>query len=891
MAWSPDTDKSALTSAELTAMLEKKYPNISKNPLFQEAMDPKLFELLAKLDPVRVRANARLRGYLPSLSDAQHTKIVKETAGVRTYHKRKNSAAPSTGVVLNQIRLRIARNSAYDADIESQWRVATTNTYESKDLPVLAAREALQNSVDAIRQAVKKRLIPADTGVFEIVVNEANRTIQFRDNGTGMNRDVIKTFLTLSGSGAEKKATTDPGINLTVRRYRRSDDRGSYYFRLNGLFQFRQGMFNTNSTAKMPYDYVLDYVTGGTAGGFGLAKAVILGCSESKPPQWSLRTQNLYYDSTMADNDERGKPMPRVVSDYYQGTILEIQNIGMIDKVSYQYRYPGNDYVYTMTENPDPIRERLRILLEFSDCPDIKLMLNGEVIEPYFSGKRGSKITEDSENPRYPRGLRGGSGLAGTSGYPFNIGRDRLNSASEKEALREFAAEVEEEPTIKVDKEDIIFDPAFSSGTPPTEAEAKYQAEFTSTLQSGEVQDTLAQAIEIAMQFQNTVMEGLLQKEISKIKAEQRADQVEGRSHAPSSEAPNFKPSAGTQLTEELIEARKAAEQRRDAPWYLFWRVFSSYNEMATKENYTPVDLYLIRDAMDSLASRSADSGLSFSAIVGIEEQVEIIIKQSVGSGGGGLAQIAPIRQIVDQFYDEYVDPYTLKQARQGRNPFGAMGGLYISRKQFLDKEGRFNSAKARDFQNNAGKYIPYLLMWDQILRLITQLNSIKIRYYPGFTLNDTAIAVYHTLRSGTRMVAINPYWFKQAKKGYDNAQDLALFLHAVACHELAHMVRGTSHATGNGHDEQFSITRERIARYSFPAVSAIKALVAQTLGVPDLTSKGKRSAADKERIAELEAQVAAGCPGCLKELVTKLEESNRLDTVKWLNAKAGGGE
>ena len=456
-----------------------------------------------------------------------------------------------------------------------------------------------------------------------------------------------------------------------------------------------------------------------------------------------------------------------------------------------------------------------------------------------------------------------------------------MNSKAETEALRLFAAQAEQAPTIKADKEDIIFDPALSAGEPLSESEAKYQNEFASALQTDELKEALTQAVKTSAAYQKEANSEGTRREASKARAEQRADQTEGKSHAPSSNAPNFRPSAGTQMVEKIIDAEEKKGRGGPALIGLFLQVFVTYNEMAERENYRSVYLYSIR-----LAAEHAESGsyISYTDIREIEEQMEIITKQAVGPGGGGLAQVTALRSIVDKFLERYADAWDLKQVRQGKNPFGAMGGLYISRKDFLDKDGRFNDAKARDFRKNAGKYVPYLLMWDQILRLIAQLADIQQPFYPGFVLNDKAVAIFQGLPSCTRMLSINPYWFKLAKKGYANAQDLALFLHAVACHELAHMERGIGH--GDGHDEEFSAIREALADKSFPAIPAITALVAQILGVPDLTPKGKRSAADRERIAELEAQVAGGCPACLKQLVTALERDNRLDTVKWQQKK-----
>lgn len=129
------------------------------------------------------------------------------------------------------------------------WRYFTTSVYSSGDLPVIATREALQNSADAIRAAIRARQIGAKDGRFEVVWDEAERTLSWSDNGVGMDSDtILKKFLSLGDTGK-----ADAGSSQDA------------------------------------------------AGGFGVAKAVILGLSASF--RWELYTRDNHAVSAGAGED------------------------------------------------------------------------------------------------------------------------------------------------------------------------------------------------------------------------------------------------------------------------------------------------------------------------------------------------------------------------------------------------------------------------------------------------------------------------------------------------------------------------------------------------------------------------------------------------------------
>jgi hypothetical protein len=877
-AWKPENDEKPLTMQEFLALAEQKHPGISRHPQLRQALTADLQKAVSLLPPVRARANARLRGYAPSLTDAQHTQAIKAHTGVRTYH-RKN---PGAGGDERALRALFRRNAAYAVDAVNAWKTATASIYQSNDLPLLAAREALQNGVDAIRQAVKKKQIRQGEGLFEIVFSPEGRWLEFRDNGTGMTRDIIKTFLTLNQSGEEKRATVDPGITLKVRRYKRTDDDGSYYFRLNGLFQFLQE--KRGSQNKLPYDYVFDYATPGTTGGFGMAKAVILGAS-NPGPKWTLRTQDMRYTSEMADADPMGQPQPETGLPYHQGTILRIENIGMIDSVKIEKKsYDG--YPYWVQEDPRPLSERIRTMLAANDVPDVTLKFNGVVVEPFFSGRQGRIV----ESPLLT-GLTGGSGLAGTPNYPLNQGRDRFNDRATERAFLEFAESVETEPTIKTDKADELYDPGLSAGTRPADQRA-VEDTLNNALSSPDIKALLSKGAEAANKIAQVSFVGGLGRLASQ--GAKATREGESRSTAPATPVPEAVTSMtqATKVAEELAKASSAAQGKKNPDTAkkiaaLLLRALNDYENNARAQGLPTISWL----PYETVLTNISNSGYFYNPerdLTTLYSVLAEVAKGASATNGGGLSVVASVQGSIEGLIEAAgEDPYFVDQAKaqaQNPNPFGTFAGLLISRQQFLTAEGKYNSAGARNFKKNYTKYLPLLIVWDQILRLIASANRMKKPFYPGFVLNDDVLAVMAPLPSGSAMLAINPLLFRNYAKAAENAQEIALRLHAHACHEMAHLVRGSGHK--DGHDERFVIQREELAAVSFSLIPGMTLLVHNILGY-DLPRGFGKGAEATQRVKALEAQLAAGCQACYKDLVQNLEATGRVDTVTWLRAKA----
>jgi hypothetical protein len=195
-----------------------------------------------------------------------------------------------------------------------------------------------------------------------------------------------------------------------------------------------------------------------------------------------------------------------------------------------------------------------------------------------------------------------------------------------------------------------------------------------------------------------------------------------------------------------------------------------------------------------------------------------------------------------------------------------------------------YDKARANRFVRNYGKYVSLLLLWDQVVRAIIGATKVEPqrgeKILTGFILRDGAYAVFfNNPATQTNMVLLNPLKAKRVEKGYKTATDFAIWLHSVACHEIAHMVRGVPHTNNNAHDEDFSIQREHIAAYSLSLIPFISKLV------NDYNSKLRNTYA-RESVAKQKARYRkiAG----LKQAVVSLEDTGRLDTVRWIRERMG---
>ena len=237
--------------------------------------------------------------------------LVGAVAAAGAMRQGRGSRAKEQGDKQQQIR-----RGRVKADVGAMWKLSSDKIYgTSQRLPFIATREALQNSRDAIKDAIEAGQIPKGGGRFDVRWDPSSSTIEWEDNGIGMSSDVVfDVFLNLGksfGKGAGKSQR---------------------------------------------------------AGGFGLAKAVLLGCSETF--RWKMHTRDSIYISEGFDEDVVERRAPS----YKQGVKLT---------------------VYDVKGGSGDLNEKIRALLASSET-DIRITFNEEPVTYVFFGK-GERLFERAD--------------------------------------------------------------------------------------------------------------------------------------------------------------------------------------------------------------------------------------------------------------------------------------------------------------------------------------------------------------------------------------------------------------------------------------------------------------------------------------------------------------
>lgn len=188
------------------------------------------------------------------------------------------------------------------ADVQTIWKLQCQNLYNSKNLGALAVRESVQNSLDAINKAVKAGQLKQEHAYISITTKGDQLIIE--DNGAGMDLQTLhEKFLNLGG--------TTKGDENSV-------------------------------------------------GGFGIAKAVILGCGT----WFKVETQDNVFTS-----DDLGKnPIQKAA--FLHGTRITLGGV----------QTGKNSHI---SDNPNSFISSIKDYILSSDI-DISVYINGEKFEPYF---------------------------------------------------------------------------------------------------------------------------------------------------------------------------------------------------------------------------------------------------------------------------------------------------------------------------------------------------------------------------------------------------------------------------------------------------------------------------------------------------------------------------
>lgn len=691
-------------------------------------------------------------------------------------------------------------------NVGRMWSHFTTSVYQSGDLPVLATREALQNSVDAIRAAVRTGQLRERGGRFAVTWDRERRTLTWEDNGVGMDTATIDSkFLSLGDTGK-------------------------------------------------------DDADGGAVGGFGVAKAVILGTSETF--RWEIHTRN-----NRVVNQGFGSKWEIFEAEYFQGTRITIFDVPA--KFDHRAHHARIDEVSLL--------DRLRELLAANDLPHITLVLNGEQVRPMFSRRGGSEVAMegswgdgttarvkayrrppgDKHGAYYVRigGLfqfvrssyRGGLKIdvvidltsslrPGDPGYPLNAARDALQARAHS-AFYDLIDVVErEDESTGHSSEYETFDP--EADTPGERSGAAELAELAAeALADAEFQAVLRSAADGIVDFyaEQAKDPGVDLPTESLAPPGSRVHQGEGSTRTidlpPGLSATALVPAVDPDIASPMGEVAAVVHELRT--------MFQVAEQLERAAGYTGGSFQ--RTEVQTVLER-AERGDSLDErdVRTLEDAIDRATDTAIGPGGGGLLQAVAITRTADQALARLA-PEQAKKRPVRRNPFGRMAGLTISRKQY-------DRRRANQFRKNFARWLPHLTLWDATLRLLATEARIRRKFKPGFVLDDKVYGM-----TTNSVVYIQPDKLAQVIKAHkDRPMGIAAFLHGVACHELCHL-DGRMY---EGHSESFMVAREDLGFATGHLIPAI-AVLAQRL----LSLKQKPSA-EQRRIATLEKQLARARAG-----------------------------
>ncbi len=694
------------------------------------------------------------------------------------------------------------------ANVSVLWGYFTKAVYKSGDLPWLATREAMQNSTDAVKAAIKARKLKPDDGYFAVSWDAAERALTFADNGVGMDADtIISKFLSIGESGKRDAVNS-----------------------------------------------------GEAAGGFGVAKAVILGVSRSF--KWRMHTRDNLAVADGADAEVQVYDAER-----RDGTLLTVYDIDP-DFVRYWDRARG---VYV------GIEDRLKELLAANDLPGIRLTFNGAEVKPMFSRRGGSRVNVEGswgegttaavKAYRRAPGDRGGAyylrlgglfqvkvpsqrgGLKadvvvdfsttvrpGARGYPMNAARDGLQDQAAW-TFSDVVDEVEREnESVGKSEEDEWIDPEGDDDTGGTEIADQMAEAFG----DADVQRAIAEAAGGIRDFYGA------QAKYSGVEEAIASAAPRGTKAVADGDAPErgWVLPAGMEIAAGgggIADDIAAPSDVQAAT--VIRRMLSDADEQGKAAG--GVRIVIVTDQVDQ-ALRRAEAGQPLDGwqTQAVEAAIDRAADAALAPGGGGLIQAVAVSKATTEL--DAITPSWAKQLdkveRRIKNPFGRFAGMRISKKTY-DRD------RARRFRKNYAKWVPFLLTWDGTLRMVATEARIRRSFRPGFVLDDNVVGEAVERPGGRRFVFIHPDRMAQVVKAHrERPLALAAFLHGVAVHELTHL----DGKMGDGHDEEFVSRREDLGAATAHLLPAIAVLATKLLRLPE------RETDETRRIAKLEKQLAA---------------------------------
>ena len=729
-------------------------------------------------------------------------------------------------------RMEAVGGGVLEVDAPRMWALLTEKFYAGGDLPVLAVREALQNSLDGLAERHRKEpesgFSPSFAVKWEPDDSYEKGTLTMTDNGIGM---------------ADRSFRPSKAAPLTPRLRK--------FLTLGGSQK-----------------------EGDAFGGFGAAKAVILGAGKEG---WRVRTGYVEIRSPSTN--------PKQQYDVFTSDTF-IQGVEVV-----AYGVP-NTYLstpYTLTSSW--VDERIRGMLALNKIPGVSVTLNGAPVEFLYEGQRSSSTSEweslswsATDPPSATVDIRMFDAKRG--GYASNFNRMILRLRKTTPWGTCYLVQHADKDYNTLNR-DIFFDIALARGVAPdspgyplrvsrdsfvdpnamesystvrstlASEEGQKQALAKEKKEKAEWEDILPDAADESERKGAAAVDDAIQEAVSGLSPDMRevmADMArytnDPAQYAPEEEGAEPPPKPET-VFDKATEIASTTTDPADIA-----RVLNALLD-ATGTAAPPTEVQTI---LNNLSHGDTPTASDTKAILDLIKDIDTALVQG-GLGGGptGMTQAAAVSALADAVVrvTEPAGQAEVKKARDKINPFGNRAFIRISRKMAPEK--------VKAFKKNIKRYVPLLACWDSTLRLLTHGARMPQNFQPGFVLEDGTRGMALAVKTDKGMrtyVCVNPLMFDDYQKLYPNRPDLwASYLFNIAAHEIAHVPR-----LGRGHNDDFSRAREDLGFNAAPALPLIIKMVSKVYKL-----KPPKSTVDTKTAAEL-AQTRKE----LEEYRAKVEKLNR---------------
>ena len=194
-------------------------------------------------------------------------------------------------------------------------------------------------------------------------------------------------------------------------------------------------------------------------------------------------------------------------------------------------------------------------------------------------------------------------------------------------------------------------------------------------------------------------------------------------------------------------------------------------------------------------------------------------------------------------------------------NPFAPILSVKISRESY-------NRRRLKRFENNPAKWLRLGVVWRFACEMVLDELGTDDDFKVGFVF-DADLRAGFSAEDGVYTLWLNPAWFETVIRAYrDRPMNVAAVLHSKACHEIAHMINRDTEGEYS-HGRSFAMERETIADETVGVLYPLSVLAAQMLNLKQAPLKrrkrrGKGNVVDPElRAFRAQLRGACGCATC----------------------------